>query len=42
MFNNLNERMVTVVKNKIAQCYDEIMIKSLDLGIDIDDFMQKL
>lgn len=32
MINNLNNRMVTVVKNKIAECYRIIDMKSIQNG----------
>lgn len=37
MFNNLNNRMVTVVKNKIAECYRIMDIKSLKMGKDKEE-----
>lgn len=37
MFNNLNDRMVTVVKNKIAECYRIMDIKSLKMGKDKEE-----
>lgn len=37
MFNNLNDRMVTVVKNKIAECYRIIDITSLQKGEDKEE-----
>lgn len=37
MFNNLNDRMVTVVKNKIAECYRIIDITALQKGEDKEE-----
>lgn len=37
MINNLNNRMVTVVKNKIAECYRIMDIKSLKMGKDKEE-----
>lgn len=37
MINNLNHRMVTVVKNKIAECYRVMDIKSLKMGEDKEE-----
>lgn len=37
MFNNLNDRMVKVVKNKIAECYRIIYITSLQKGEDKEE-----
>lgn len=37
MINNLNNRMVTVVKNKIAECYRVMDIKSLQMAEDKEE-----
>lgn len=37
MFNNLNDRMVEVVKNKLAECDEEIRIKSFEEGEDSEE-----
>lgn len=37
MINNLNNRMVTVVKNKIAECYRVMYIKSLQMAEDKEE-----
>lgn len=37
MINNLNNIMVTVVKNKIAECYRIMDIKSLKMGKDKEE-----
>lgn len=40
MINNLNNRMVIVVKNKIAECYRVIDIKSLQEGEDKEEIKE--
>lgn len=40
MINNLNNRMVEIVKNKLAECYEEIRIKSLEEGEDSEETMK--
>ena len=37
MINNLNNRMVTVVKNKIAECYRVMDIKSSQMAEDKEE-----
>ena len=37
MINNLNNRMVEIVKNKLAECYEEIRIKSFEEGEDNEE-----
>ena len=37
MIDNLNNKMVELVKNKLAECYEEIRIKSLEEGEDSEE-----
>ncbi len=37
MINNLNNRMVEIVKNKLAECYEEIRIKLFEEGVDSEE-----
>lgn len=37
MINNLNSRMVEIVKNKLAECYEEIRIKSFEEGVNSEE-----